>query len=153
MTAHVLIEDIKLLKDGESQSNLKKYDFELIERIILRLDAISECAECKVFMNEFSSVIGEMKNDSSGIINKSYMILRKKVLAHLEKNHQLITQGYYTSIYMAYGVSFGLTFGASFALLLGELSYMGLGLPIGIGIGVSIGAKLDAKAKNGGLII
>lgn len=148
-----IIEEIKKIKDKESQSNLKRYNFELTERIILRLGSISECSECKVFTNEFASIFEEIKNYSLISLNKRYMVLIKKVLVHLQKNHKLITQGYYTNTYMALGIGFGLPFGVVFSQLLGQMAYIGIGLPIGIVIGLSIGSRLDAKAKKEGLII
>jgi hypothetical protein len=153
MNTQEIIEEIKKIKDTMSQSDLKRYNFELAERIILRLDSLSECNECRTFINEFVSIIGEIKNDSLININKKYTLFIKRVLVHLQKNHKLITKGYYTNTYMALGIGIGLPFGVAFSQLLGQIAYIGIGLPIGVGIGLSIGSKLDTKAKEEGLII
>lgn len=120
----------------------------MTERIILRLDSFSECNECKAFINEFTLVIEKLKKDLLINPNKKYTVLIKKVLVHLQKNHKLITQGYYTNTYMALGIGFGLPFGAIFSQLLGQTAFIGIGLPLGIGFGMSIGSSLDIKAKK-----
>jgi len=153
MNSKEIIEEIKRIKDKESQSNLKKYNFELAERIIQRLESLSECSECQGFLNEFAFIIHEMKNNSIINFNRKYMALLKNVFVHLQKSHKIIRQGYYTNTYMALGIGIGLLFGAVFSQLLGQMAYIGIGLPIGIGIGILIGSKIDSQAKKDGLVI
>lgn len=153
MNVHEIIEKIRNMKAKASQSKKKIYDFDLAERIVLRMDSFAECNECRTYLNKFDSIIEEMKDDPLIKANKNYFLFQKEVLAHLLKSHKLVTPGYYVSMYMAFGVAFGLPFGLLFSQLLGQMAFMGIGLPIGIGIGLSIGSSLDSKAKKDGLVI
>lgn len=153
MNTQEIIEELNKMKYKVSQSNMKRYNFQLTERIFLRLESFSDCSECRNLINEFSSIIEEMKNDSLITVNKKYTLFLKKAKIHLQKKHRLITEGYYTNSYMAYGISIGLIFGVVFSQLIGQIAYIGIGLPVGIGIGLSIGSHLDSKAKKDGLII
>ncbi len=153
MNTQEIIEEFNKLKDKENPSDSKGYNFELTERIILRLGSISECSECKLFINEFALLVEEISNNSLKSLNKKYKLLIGKVLLHLQTNHNLITEGYYTNTYMSYGIAIGLPFGFLFSQLIGQMAFIGIGLPIGIVIGLLIGSNLDAKAKKEGLII
>lgn len=153
MNTQEMIKEINVMKEKVSESNKKRYNFQLTERMILRLDSFTDCSECRTLLNECSSVIEDMRNDALITVNKKYTLFIKKVTVHLQKSHQLITEGYYTNMYMAYGIAIGLPFGVVFSQLLGQMAFIGIGLPIGIAIGLSIGTKLDSQVKKDGLII
>lgn len=153
MDTQAIIEKIKNIKDKISPRDLKIYNFDLTERIILRLDSFAECSKCRDLEDEFASILEEIKNDSQARINKKYLLHVKMALDHLQKEHKLVAPGYYTNLYMVYGISIGLPFGIIFWQLLGQMALIGIGLPIGIAMGLSIGSKLDNEAKGKGLVI
>lgn len=153
MNIEETMEGIKKLQDEPGESKIKSYSFEMTERIILRLNSFTECSECRTFIEEYTSIIQEMNRDLNIELNKKYNLLQKKALNHLQKNHKLITPRYYTNLCMACGIGIGLPLGIVFSNLLGQVAYIGFGLPIGAGIGLSIGSALDAKAKKDGLMI
>lgn len=155
MSSEKLINIIKEISIKEGPNNIRRYNFELVERVILRLESLSErieCKECKYFFYEFDSVLEDLKVNFHKYPNSSYKLLMKKVLLHLEKSHKLITPGHYANTYMTVGIALGLPFGAILSFL-GQSQHIGIGLPIGIGLGLLVGSSFDKKAKNADLII
>ena len=69
-----------------------------------------------------------------------------KITNHLQKQHKLVTDGYYMGIGVAIGSGIGVALGA-------VMDNVGGGIPIGVGVGLAIGAALDAKARKEGRIL
>ncbi|WP_407270348.1 hypothetical protein [Radiobacillus sp. PE A8.2] len=145
---------LAMLKQYEKYVNdqtAKKLGLDQCERIITRLDHFSvECHHCQQYLNELESHIKQLKDNTAP--NKADVKVHTQkiagIIAHLQKQHKIVTEGYYLGIYMSLGTSLGLVFG----LLLFPDNFA-LGLPIGIGTGVAIGAGLDADAKKKGLTL
>lgn len=152
MKSENIIKTIKEIYSIEGQNNTRRYNLDLLERIILRLESLSSCKECEYFIYEFESVLDDLKVNFQKFPDSRYKSLMKKVLLHLEKNHKLIIPGHYANYYMTVGIALGLPFGALLSFL-GQSQHMGIGLPIGIGLGLLIGSGFDKKAKNAGLTI
>lgn len=148
-----MIEEINNMKGKTDKKSYKRYKFELLKRLLLRLESFSDCSECSELLEEYSSVIKDMKKDSIKTVPKSYRSIFKKSKLHLKKKHKLIPKGYYTELGLTFGVSASLIFGTIFFNVIGQTSLIGMGLPLGIGIGLSIGSYMDTKAKKDGLII
>lgn len=144
MKSENIIKTIKEISIKEGQNNTRRYNFDLLERIIIRLESFSSCKECEYFIYEFDSVLEDLKANFQKYPDNSYRSLMKKVLQHLEKTHKLITPGYYANIYMTVGIAIGLIFGPLLSFL---------GLPMGIGLGLLIGSGFDKKARNDDLTI
>ncbi len=153
MKASEIIAEVRKIKEKETPKSIMKFDLDQTERILLRLDSFTDCTECRKYMEEFSSLFEKAKAASLFTYEKEYALLIKSVLKHLQKSHKLVTKGYYANTYMALGIGLGLPFGVVFAQSLGQMAYIGIGLPIGIGIGLAIGSNLDTKAKNDSLVI
>lgn len=121
----------------------------LIERMARQL-ATFDCAECKAMLDELDVQVA-MLLANHGSIEKPAMKMHDKLVSgvqtHLMQKHQLVTEGYYMSIFMSIGMSIGLVFGLT---LFGNLA---LGLPIGLALGLAIGSGLDADAKKKGKVI
>jgi len=66
----------------------------------------------------------------------------QKITRHLQKEHKLVTKGYYLGIGMAMGIAIGAAADST-----------GMGLPIGIAVGLAIGRTLDDKANKEGRVI
>jgi hypothetical protein len=81
-------------------------------------------------------------------------ILKEKqtrIIKLLEKELKLVPKNYYRNIWLALGMgAFGLPIGVAFASIIGNLAFLGIGLPIGMSIGVAVGTGLDKKAFNEG---
>lgn len=74
-----------------------------------------------------------------------------KILKMLEKDLKIVSKNHYTSIWMAIGMSaFGVPMGVAFGTSMGNMGFIGIGIPIGMVIGMAIGAKMDKKAAQEG---
>ena len=69
----------------------------------------------------------------------------------IEKELKLVTINHYRNTWLALGISvFGVPLGVALGASLGNMGYLGIGLPIGMVIGVAVGTKMDKKAKAEG---
>ncbi|WP_231495876.1 hypothetical protein [Paucisalibacillus sp. EB02] len=128
-----------------------KLEFDKCRRLIQRLSSFSsDCEKCHQRFNDLENHILQLLDKKGRFTENDFKQHRQimgKISSHLQKQHKLVTSGYYLSIYMSLGTSLGVVFG----LLI--FDNIGLGLPLGIGIGVAIGAGLDADAKRRGLTL
>ncbi|MEH6996559.1 hypothetical protein V7075_28285, partial [Neobacillus drentensis] len=105
---------------------------------------------CKEYLLELSRLVEELKNKHGHLEKRELTEHQQRVnniISHLQKEHNLVTEGTYLAIYMSIGMSLGLVFG----LLL--LDNIAMGLPFGMIFGVAIGVTLDENAKKKGLTI
>jgi len=77
---------------------------------------------------------------------RSYLKQISVIVKHLQKQHKLVTEGYYMGIGLAIGAAIGVALGAA-------LGNPGIGPGIGVALGVAIGGYLDRKAKKEGRVI
>lgn len=140
------------IKNNNSHKNFsRKLNVEMVERIIKRLDSFSsECEECNHYLNELGDYILLHKEELEKLEKnsvKQYRQMIANITSHLQKNHQLVTQGYYLGIYISLSLSVGLIFGMVI------FDNLAIGMSIGMLIGVVIGNSLDENAKKKGLMI
>ena len=129
----------------------KQLELDKCKRVIHRLGSFSsDCEECLQHLINFEKHIIQI-NDKRDHLTESDFKQHKQTLgdirSHLQKQHKLVTNGHYLSIYMSMGISLGVVFG------LVIFDNIGLGIPIGMSICIAIGAGLDADAKKKGMII
>lgn len=146
-----LLKELEELKTSIDIQTAKKLNLDLLQRIIKRLGEFSpECDECSQSLNVLEEYIKLLK-DKKGQFDKNDLkqnsIKLNSITSHFQKQHKLVTEGYYLSIFMCLGMSIGLVFGLTI------FDNIALGLPIGIGIGVAIGSGMDADAKKKGMVI
>lgn len=146
-----LMKDIEELKSSINGQAVKKLDLDLLTRIVKKLDSISpECEKCSLTLDELEKHIKQLK-DRGALLNENDFKQNKSklndIVSHLQKQHKLVTEGYYLGIYMSLGMSIGLVFG----LLI--FKNIALGLPIGMCLGIAIGSGMDADAKKKGMVI
>lgn len=82
---------------------------------------------------------------------KQFKSAQAAIIKLLEQDLKLVPQNHYQLQWMvlgmaAFGVPMGIVFGAS----LGNLAFMGIGLPIGMAIGIAVGTSKDKQAKEEG---
>ncbi|WP_027963000.1 hypothetical protein [Halalkalibacillus halophilus] len=139
------------IRNSMDEGDQSKLDLDLYEKVIDKVASYAvECDECKEYLIEMEVHIAQIQKEITSKNEINFKLHKQKVnefTSHLTNQHNLVTEGYYLSIYMAIGTGIGLPFG----LLL--FDNIALGLPIGIGIGVAIGAGLDADAKEKGKVI
>ena len=144
-----ILANIQLLRNEVDEKLAERLKLDLLERIYKRLYSF-DCNECNKYLNELDDQVRELRN-KRGLLDKEELKQHtKKIEAmklHLQKDHKLVPEGHYTSIYISIGVSLGLIFGLTL------FHNLALGLPIGMAVGVGVGSGLDADAKKKGKVI
>ncbi|WP_443659185.1 hypothetical protein [Clostridium algidicarnis] len=144
-----ILANIQLLRNEIDEKLAGRLKLDLLERIYKRLYSF-DCNECNKYLNELDDQVRELRN-KRGLLDKQELKQHtKKIEAmklHLQKEHKLVPEGHYTSIYISIGVSLGLIFGLTL------FHNLALGLPIGMAVGVGVGSGLDADAKKKGKVI
>ncbi len=73
------------------------------------------------------------------------------ILRLIEKELKLVPKNHYRNVWLAVGIAaFGVPLGVAIGAGIGNMAFMGIGLPIGIPIGLAIGTGLDKKAADEG---
>ncbi|MEH7237772.1 hypothetical protein [Bacillus sp. JJ1562] len=149
MDKHVdeLISIIRKLKSTISKESCKKLDLNKCERVVQRLASFSDsCAECQQYLLDLRDYFIQLEANIDGIETdlKQHKKIIHDIVSHLQKEHKLVPEGMYLTLFMSIGVSLGIVFGLTI------FDNIGLGLPIGMSMGIAIGAGLDADAKKKG---
>ncbi|WP_231710651.1 hypothetical protein [Gracilibacillus suaedae] len=143
-----LLEELRNNADQQVASKLEK---DKCKRIVQRLSSFSvDCKDCYQYLVKFEEHLLQLKDKKDYFAEKDVKHHKQKIASissHLQKQHKLVSSGFYLSIYMSIGTSLGVVFG----LLI--FDNVGLGLPLGIAIGVAIGSGLDADAKKKGMVL
>ncbi|CDO03428.1 hypothetical protein BN988_01942 [Oceanobacillus picturae] len=146
-----VVNSIEEISNNVDEQVATELELEKFNRIINRLDSFSnECEECEQYFTDLESHIKDLLEKNSTITEDDIKHHNQKInniSTHLMKKHNLVTSGFYFSVYMPIGTSLGVVFG----LLI--FDNIGIGLPLGVGLGVAIGAALDANAKKKGLVL
>ena len=127
----------------------------------------------KMIYNQFEKLISELRKkdltvDLVNFINikieeinshkGSEKELRKKIkkdqteiIKRIEKDLKIVPINYYRNTWLAIGMAaFGIPLGVAFGASLGNMGYLGIGLPIGMAIGIAVGTAMDKKALEEG---
>jgi len=84
-------------------------------------------------------------------MRKSIKKIQSRVIKLLEKELKLVPKNYYRNIWTGLGMAaFGIPIGAAFGSSLGNMAFIGIGLPIGLAIGMAFGSGMDKKAFEEG---
>lgn len=95
---------------------------------------------------QVNSVTGSEKELGKEVKNTQFRIIKL-----IEKEHKLVTKNHYRKTWLAIGMAaFGIPLGAAFGASLGNMAFLGIGLPIGMVIGIAIGSGMDKKAFEEG---
>jgi len=138
------------LKNTLEDKDYKKFRLDLLLNVAQRVAEFSSgCGQCMLFQQDISVIVGDVANlaqyDDKGK-RRSYFKSLNLIVGHLQRQHKIVTEGYYMGICMAIGAGIGVALGVA-------MDHIGSGIPIGVGIGVAIGAALDAKAKKDGRVL
>lgn len=146
-----LLNKLNRLENQLDRVTIKKIDFHLFKRVIIRLESLSkECKTCQEHLARMDHYTDQLIQKQDVFNRGDYKEHKKQtneIIVHLQKVHKLVPPGYYVGTYMSLGTSLGLVFGMTL------LDNLALGLPIGISIGLMIGSSMDADAKKKGLTI
>tara|TARA_R110002049_G_scaffold7173_2_gene42558 strand:+ start:1039 stop:1503 length:465 start_codon:yes stop_codon:yes gene_type:complete len=92
-----------------------------------------------------------LSSDSEKELKKQIRKSQSDIIKMLEKELKLVTKNHYRNIWLALGMAaFGIPLGLIFGTSLGNMGFIGIGLPIGMGIGIAVGSSMDKKAFEEG---
>ena len=145
-----MIQSIKNTAQLEESKKLKSR-FEQFNAFIEELNSkeIPENIESNINdrIGELNNFQGTAKQFSSQIRKTLY-----KIIKLVEKELKLVPKNHYRNQWMAIGMSvFGVPMGVAFGASMGNMAFLGIGLPIGMVIGMAFGVEKDKKAAAEGL--
>ena len=89
--------------------------------------------------------------ESEKELRKQIKTAQSRIIKLIEKNHKLVTKNHYRNTWLAVGMAvFGIPLGVAFGASLGNMAFLGIGLPIGMVIGIAVGSGMDKKAFEEG---
>ncbi|MFC2044834.1 hypothetical protein ACFLT8_06575 [Chloroflexota bacterium] len=144
-----IAKQLNQLKVTLSEKDYKKYKLNLLLCVAEKVAELSpECGQCRIFQQDITTLGRAVTNlvqvvDKDG--RKAHLKTINRIIGHLQKQHKIVTKGYYMGI--------GLLFGSAIGVALGGVMDSVPGMPIGVGVGIAVGAWLDAKARKGGRVI
>ena len=141
---------VDLLKDSLAERDYKKYKLRMLLCVAERVAQFSpECGQCQMFQQDVTTLaqgVGNIAQMSNKESRKHYFRSMDRIISHLQKQHKLVTEGYYVGMWTGIGTALGLPIGI-------PLGNIALGIPFGLAMGVAAGTYLDAKAKKEGRIL
>ncbi len=140
-----IIKQIETLKETLDGHTYRRYKINMLQCLSNRIEHFSsECGQCQMFKQDITTLVQDVSNFAQ-IPNregrKQYFRSMNSIVGHFQKQHKLVTEGYYIGIGMAIGTGIGVAIGTA-------MGNIGSGIPIGVGIGVAIGTALEVKAKK-----
>lgn len=111
----------------------------------------------KELTNEVTVSINQ-EIEKTNTLSGSGKELRKQIakaqsaIIHLvEKKLKIVPKHHYRNTWLAVGMAvFGVPLGVIFGTSLGNMAFIGIGLPIGMAIGMAVGTSMDKKAFDEG---
>jgi len=96
----------------------------------------------------------ELINSLSGNIKKlNRQVSKSKLIIFqtLDRKMRIVPKNAYRNRWLAIGmVVFGMPMGAAYGVSMGNMAFIGVGIPIGMVFGMAIGARMDKKAAKEG---
>ena len=75
---------------------------------------------------------------------------QSKIIKLVEKELKITPKNYYRSLWFILGMSLGSGIGVVFGISIGNMAFLGIGVPVGMAIGIAIGTAMDKKAFEEG---
>lgn len=103
--------------------------------------------------NQINEIITGLNdfNGSGPQLIKQIKTAQASILKLLEKDLGLVAKGHYQTQWLAIGMAaFGIPLGVAFSTSLGNMAFLGIGLPIGMAIGIAIGTSKDKDVLSQG---
>jgi|GEM_PF-721202 len=140
---------MKTLEQTHNDTTLKQLNLKASRQVLNRLEAFSEeCEGCQMLLEGYYDDLKALaqKDSLDRLDVKLFRKMHQNAVNHLTKEHKLVTENYYMSLYLPLGLMFGVIFGllffnnmsGGFALFTG----------VGLSVGVAIGINLDQNAKK-----
>lgn len=101
-------------------------------------------------INRYTTALNELNGSDSNMKSQIKKVI-SFILKLLEKECNLVAKNHFRNLWMVLGMSvFGLPMGVVFGMSLGNLAFLGIGLPIGMAIGIAVGTSKDKEAEKEG---
>lgn len=114
----------------------------------IRLKEIPASTETKI--NEIVTGVNNFPGPDPQLI-KQISSAQSAILKLLENELGLVGKNHYQLQWLALGMAtFGIPLGVVFGAALGNMAFLGIGLPIGMAIGIAVGTSKDKQAKEEG---
>lgn len=143
------IKKIDLSIDAKQDQKL----FQYVENLELLLEELRKRElpyELVEKLNEYIDQINAIQDND----RKRIRMLKKAphhIISITEKEMKLVAKHYYRNMWLALGLSvFGMPLGIAFSMSIGNMAFIGVGMPIGMVIGMGLGVTMDKKAKSEG---
>ncbi|NPA67242.1 MAG: hypothetical protein GXO50_01385 [Chlorobi bacterium] len=135
------------------------FKIDRLERINERIDVFSDnCKTCENFKPELEHIVDKLPEYINGSprMRAEYEKRSDKVVKHLKKEHGLVSEQYYSSLYSFIGIISGTALFAAISVLIqpGFLKWGALaGFTVGLIAGKIFGHKKDKEKKINDLIL
>lgn len=133
------------------KENKKLYDAHV--QLAQFIEVLTKRELPKELVNHINTEIQDV-NATTVSGKKLRSLIRKKqlkIVQYLEKELKLVTKNHYKNTWLALGMAaFGIPIGIIFGTSLGNMAFLGIGLPFGMLIGIVLGTRMDTKALEEG---
>lgn len=131
-------------------SGKTKASYEQFEQLILEIKKKKLPHEIELVINKHITQLNSV-TDSNKTLRSQIRKEQSKIVGMLAQKLKLVPINYYRKTWLVLGMTaFGLPFGAALAFSIGNMAFLGVGLPVGLSIGLAKGTKMDNKAKEEG---
>lgn len=143
------IKNIKYKKSFQNDNKLSKL-LNQFESLINELKKKKLPENLVLFINSKIEEVNSIEDSKKRLKNKIKKN-QSKIIQQVEKESKIVPKNYYRNTWLAIGMAaFGLPMGVTFGTSLGNMGFIGLGLPIGMAIGIAIGTSKDKQALKEG---
>jgi len=133
----------------ENNSRLRSKYFQF-EKLLNELNTKELTNEIVLAINNNIKQLNAITN-SEKELGKQLRKSQTTILKIIEKDLKLVPKNHYRNTWLAIGMSaFGIPLGVAFGASLGNMAFIGIGLPIGMAIGIAVGTSMDKKASDNG---
>lgn len=145
----MIIKALNKRPDLERNNKLNKKYIQF-EKLLNELRSRELPTEMVVYINndieQINSILGTEKE-----LGKQLRIVQSRILKDLEKKLKIVTKNHYRNTWLVLGMAtFGIPLGVVFGTTMGNMAFLGIGMPIGMVIGMVVGASMDKKASENG---
>ncbi len=142
---------IPLKPRPDLKENKKLYDAHV--QLAQFIEVLTKRELPKELVNRINTEIQDVNATTVSGKKLRYLIRKKqlKIVQYLEKELKLVTKNHYKNTWLALGMAaFGIPIGIIFGTSLGNMAFLGIGLPFGMLIGIVLGTRMDTKALEEG---
>ncbi len=145
----MIIKDVKYNKSFQKDNKLSKL-LNQFEDLINELKK-KKLPENLVLLINFKIEEINSIDDSKKRLKNKIKKNQSKIIQQVEKESKIVPKNHYRNTWLAIGMAaFGIPMGIAFGTSMGNMAFIGIGLPIGMAIGIAIGTNKDKKALEEG---